>query len=234
MLHRCTTFFVATVALALGIAPARADLMQWQVEANAGTAPAFLGTNFATPTVVNIGSLSGDITYEFIVNGVDGSRSSALLGDITGQDQAIKFEQFDDTGLYGVTAYGFADYDFGVPTDFGADVHLAFVADAGAVTTTLFVNGVATGTPVPFSVSLTGSVGLGGTFDGITPFFEVFTGTILGFATYDSALSAAEIQTQANAFLAPAAVPEPSTLASAGIAGLIGCGVAWKRRRRAA
>jgi hypothetical protein len=31
-----------------------------------------------------------------------------------------------------------------------------------------------------------------------------------------------------------AAVPEPSTLASAGIAGLIGCGVAWRRRRRAA
>jgi hypothetical protein len=30
-----------------------------------------------------------------------------------------------------------------------------------------------------------------------------------------------------------AAVPEPSTLASAGIAGLIGCGVAWRRRRRA-
>jgi hypothetical protein len=31
-----------------------------------------------------------------------------------------------------------------------------------------------------------------------------------------------------------AAVPEPSTFASAGIAGLIGCGVAWRRRKRAA
>jgi hypothetical protein len=31
-----------------------------------------------------------------------------------------------------------------------------------------------------------------------------------------------------------AAVPEPSTFVSAGIAGLIGCGVAWRRRKRAA
>lgn len=208
---------------------AHADLSEWTNAVNAGTPPAFVGTNFTTPTLINIGSLSGDITYEFIVNGSDASNSAALLGDITGQDQALKFEQFDNTGHYGVTAYGFTDFDFGVPTTFGSDVVVDFVVSSGAGTTALFVNGVDTGATVPYVVSLTGTVGLGGTFDG-TVFFDLFPGTVLGFATFDSALSAAEIQTQANAFLAPAAVPEPGTLALL-VPGLLPLLV--RRRRRA-
>lgn len=46
-------------------------------------------------------------------------------------------------------------------------------------------------------------------------FTDLLDGNILGFASYDSALSASEVQTHSNAFFA---VPEPSTVLFFGLA----------------
>jgi hypothetical protein len=60
-------------------------------------------------------------------------------------------------------------------------------------------------------------------------------GTPLTFLFSSNGAAADGLQTVGfTVGLQPAAVPEPSTFASAGIAGLIGCGFVWRRRRRAA
>jgi hypothetical protein len=63
---------------------------------------------------------------------------------------------------------------------------------------------------------------------------NVFASTALTFPNQDG--GGTDLRwAPANALaVAPAAVPEPSTFASAGIAGLIGLGVVWRRRKRAA
>jgi hypothetical protein len=183
---------------------ARADLMAYVDAVNAGTPYTFLAWDISDiPIVVDIGDLPGpDRTYEFIANGFP-TASSALLGDFTdgGQHQAIKFEQWPSTGLYGVTNYGAFDYDFGVPTTFGSDVILDYVVTGG--TTSLFVNGVDTGATVPFEMTLQGNVGLGGAPRSDGSFIDIFDGTILAAATFNSALSPDEIMMHSDAFFAP-------------------------------
>ncbi|HUA69194.1 MAG TPA: hypothetical protein VMA13_11660 [Candidatus Saccharimonadales bacterium] len=162
--------------------------------------------NIAPPHYRQHRNLVGRHYHEFIVNGQIGpSTSGALMADGV---QAIKFDQYPNTGLYGATQYGIADYSFGVPTTVGSDVVLDFVANSGAGTTALFVNGVAAGTTVPFALTLSGSVTVGGAPSG-EGFFDEFNGQILGLATFDSALSDSEIMAHANAFTA---VPEPGSL----------------------
>src|SRR5271155_3301858 len=91
--------------LAVGAVSAHADLTQWVAAVNAGSPYTYLATQISPlPTTGNIGALSGDVTYEFIVNGQIGpSSSGALMADGT---QAIKFDQYPNTGLYGATQYG--------------------------------------------------------------------------------------------------------------------------------
>jgi hypothetical protein len=205
--------------------PANADVIQWLAQVNTGTPATFVATNVFTPSIVNIGALSGDITYEFIVNGGDRAAAGSLLGSLTGgQAEAIRFEQWFNTGTYGATRYLIADYDFGVATTFDTDVHLAFVVDSAAGTTALFVNGLDTGATVPFALTLNGLVAFGGTDIGGGNFLgdDSFAGTIHGFAAYDTALSADELKAHTDAFFA---VPEPATwivFLSVGLLGLIG------------
>lgn len=211
--HRFTPFrgvLMAILALVVwGLMPSSADagLTQWLAAVNTGTLPTSVATTVFTPSIVDIGTLSGDITYEFIVNGSDRATAGSLIGALTGgQSEAIRFEQFPNTDHYGVTQYGVADHDFGVPTHFDTDVHLAFVVDSGAGTTTLFVNGVNTGATVPYALTLQGPVAFGGTDLGGGNFLgdDAFAGTILGFAAYNSTLSSDELQAHADAFFASA------------------------------
>jgi hypothetical protein len=191
-----------------------------------------VGTNVFTPSIVNIGALSGDITYEFIVNGQERAAAGSLIGSLTGgQSQAIRFEQWQATGLFGATQYGVADYSFGVPTVFNTDVDLAFVVDSAAGTTTLYVNGVDTGATVPFAVTLQGNVAVGGTDIGGGSFLgdDSFAGSILGFATFDSALSATELKDHSDAFFNATVVPEPATWTMLWGFGVVGF-VARRRR----
>lgn len=218
---------VSLAGASLFLAPgAQAGIAEWNGQVATGTAATFAANNVFTPSVQNIGSLSGDITYEFIVNGKDRAAAGSLIGSLAdGQKQAIRFEQWENTGGYGATLYGIDDYQFGVATAYDVDVVLAFVVDAAAGITALFVNGVDTGTAVPFALTLTGNVGFGGTLMPGGGFLgdDSFEGTILGFAAYDAKLGAAELKTHSDAFFA--VVPEPSTwalLLGAGVMGLIG------------
>jgi hypothetical protein len=218
--RRHVQFYFLCVLTALGlVAPnrARADLVGYVNAVHSGTPTTFLATNVSpVPTTVNIGAASGNITYEFIVNGNRAADSSALLGPAgDGQTGAIKFDQFDQTFDYGVTNYGVEDFDFGVKTTYGTPVVLDFVANSGAGTTALFANGVNTGATAPYAVTLSNNVTIGGASNaifGTTGYFDVFSGSIFAVAVYGSALSATEIRTHANAYFA-APVPEPTTLA---------------------
>lgn len=208
---------------------ARADLNQWATEVNAGGPPNFLGTNITPiPGTVDLGAMSGDITYEFVVNANRVGASSALLGSFTG-GQAIKFNQWNNTGYYGLTAYGVADYDFGVPTTFGSDVVLAFVADSAAGTTSLFVNGADTGASVPLALNLNGLVGVGGAVRANGTFIDPLDGQMLGLAVFNRKLTGDEIRSHADAYSADV-IPEPGTLAL--LLGALPMGSLALRRRR--
>jgi hypothetical protein len=218
--------------LALGFLPstAAAGLTQWTAQVNAGTPPVVVQTNIFTPSLINIGPLSGNITYEFIVNGADRASAGSLIGSLTGgQHEAIRFEQYPNTNMYGVTAYGVADYVFNVPTTFNTDVDLAFVVNSAAGTTRLFVNGVDTGATVPYAVTLHGTVGFGSTATGtgfLDPSQESFQGNFIGFASFNSALSGAELKAHSDAYFGiNPATPEPVNWAvflGVGVVGLAG------------
>jgi hypothetical protein len=217
----------ALLALSLTVAPssAVAGPIEWLAAVNTGTpAASFVATDIFTPSIVDIGPLSGDITYEFVVNGADRAAAGTLIGSLTGgQSQAIRFEQWPNTNAYGTTQYYVADYSFGVQTTFDTDVVIAFVVHSVAGTTSLFVNGVDTGATVPMALTLSGPVAFGGTAMPGGGFLgdDAFAGTILGFAAYDSALAADQLKAHADAF---AVVPEPAslTLVSLGMVSLAG------------
>lgn len=214
------------VVMVLGMcAVSNADLNDWVTEVGTGTSAAYSDTNI-TAGVIDIGAISGPATFEFIVNANPDEEqvSMALMGARTfegASNVGLKFEQWNNTTTYGATAFGVADYDFGVSNALGVDIHLVFVAADG--TTSLYVDGALAGS-IAAEIVPSGIVGIGfaiSTADG-SESFDVFDGTILGAAVYDSAMPADEIAAHA------AAVPEPTTMAllTVGFVGLI-------RRRKA-
>lgn len=97
---------LALVAWSLMPLSANAGLTQWITEVNSGTAATYVATDVFTPSIVDIGTLSGDITYEFIVNGAQRAIAGTLIGShADGQSQAIRFEQYNNTDQYGVTQF---------------------------------------------------------------------------------------------------------------------------------
>ncbi len=176
----------------------------WEAAATADT-PTFLATN-VVDGVYDVGAVGGDITYEFIVrsNPDEGMASMGLMGRNNFGDSTVglKYEQWNNTGTYGITVFGVADHDFGVPTAPGEDTHLVFVSSEAAGTTTLYVNGVHSG-ELPTAVSLSGHTGIGSIAtaeDGSTS-GDDFDGSIFGAAVYDVALSETAIAAHADAFL---------------------------------
>ena len=100
--------------------------------------------------------------------------------------------------------------------------HVVFTSDG--VTTDMFTDGIFRFN-YPTPLRMTGNQGIGAaTADGVGAFFDVMQGNILGFASYDSALSPAEVAQHNGAF---AAVPEPGVVAL-GLVSLAGLA----RRRR--
>lgn len=217
--------------LVCGSVSSRATLAMWQTQVNTGAVPA--ATNFTTvlgsaPITFNVGTLSGDRTFEFIVNASAGSAalpSQALLGTqvVANGRQGLKFDQCCNSARYGLTNFGVADFTSTIPSDFGRDVHVVYVSDGA--TTSLYTDGVFRFT---FTTPLiqTGLQGLAAGLNTNGTYFDNVIGSVLGFASYDTALSPAEIATHASAF---AAVPEPST---ALLAGAVACGLVVARRRR--
>jgi concanavalin A-like lectin/glucanase superfamily protein len=184
--------------------PAAAGLAAWEDVAMAA-APTFFATD-VVDGIYDIGALSGDITYEFIVqsNPAEEQASMALIGrrNFGDTEVGLKYEQWNNTGTYGATVFGVADYDYGVATNPGMPTHLVFVSSEDTATTTLYVDGALQGS-IDSAITLAGPVGIGNAAqaeDG-SDFFDDFDGDIFGVAIYDAALSAGQIRTHADAYL---------------------------------
>jgi hypothetical protein len=204
---------VAVAILAAAASPAAAGLIDWQAEVANGTPAGYTNVNITAPIAADIGVYSeatgGGISYEFIVNATNDGISSALMGRLQagplgGPDQpALKWEQYPNTGRYGITSYSFRDYDSGVSNTPGVDTHVVFVNNG--VDTLLYVNGSFAAMISGSSPTLSGTVGIGATYTRNTLVMDRLTGTIIGVAVYDAALSASEIAAHALAYN----VPEP-------------------------
>ncbi len=107
-------------------------------------------SNYApvTPAIVDFGDLSGDFTLAFFFNATKGGASTAIAGN---DAVAIKLDQWNEQGVFGLTQFGVADNIFEPATDgstasvFGEDVHVAIVNDAANGEVRLYVDGVYAG-----------------------------------------------------------------------------------------
>lgn len=216
-------------ALAVTAGSASASLLTWQTEVNTGATPSatvFTPTLGSSPAVVNVGNLSGDRSFEFIYNAAAGGASQALIGTQAGVSgaQGLKANQWNNTGMYGMTDFGVADYTSTIPALVNQDVHAVYTSDG--VDTKLYLNGSLAYTFAGVDLTITGLNALAAASNGTqTAFFDNLLGTVLGFASYDTALSPAEISVHYNSF---AGIPEPGT----GALALAAAGLALSARRR--
>jgi len=176
----------------------------WVNAVNAGTAPSYVGTGYLGPAVDDVGTrnTANGNTYEFVVYGDNGGISSGLLGAVDASfiGEGLKFEQCCDSGEYGITNFGVADYWYaGIPNTPNVDIHLAFVVDTNAGLTELFENGTSLGT-VNFAPVLEGMQGIGQIYRATGNFDVMTAGVVHGLAIYDGQLTQAEIQGHANAY----------------------------------
>ncbi|MCP4259487.1 MAG: LamG domain-containing protein [Planctomycetes bacterium] len=175
--------------------------------AAAADSPAFLET-FVEDDLYDIGALSGDITYEFVVisNPDEQEASMALIGrrGFGDTEAGLKYEQWNNTGTYGATLFGVVDLDYGVPTSPGEHTVLTFLSSEASNTTALYINGALAGS-VDSAITLSGLVGIGYGASGedMSGAFDNFDGTIFGVAIYDEALSDEQIAAHADAYFNP-------------------------------
>jgi hypothetical protein len=173
----------------------------WQSTVNSGSPATVIleATHGSEGRSVDVGTLSGGRSFEFIVNAGLGNASGSLLG---GNSQALKFEQWQDTGSLGITEYGVADYNSSIPAPELTDTHLVYSSDG--TDTQLFVNGVLSYTFTGVALTGTGQQGLAtaAVLPIITAsYFDRLDGHILGFASYAEALPPAEIAAHYAALL---------------------------------
>jgi hypothetical protein len=221
---KITLFAAACALLAL---PAQANLLTWQAEVGTGTAPAvthFSTVSGAAPITINVGALSGDRSFEFIYNSVPGSPSQAFLGsqDPASGQQGLKLDQWNASGVFGMTDFGVTDFYSSVTSLWSQDVHIVFTSDG--VDTQMYVNGAAVQLFSGVDLTITGLNALGAADNSThTGYFDNMLGNVLGFASYDTQLSPAEVSAHYGAFT----VPEPGVSVLALLAGL---GLVRRRR----
>jgi hypothetical protein len=183
------------------------------LDAATADAPAYVDT-YVEDGLYDIGALSGDITYEFVVlsNPDEQEASMCLIGRRQfGDTQAgLKYEQWNNTGTYGATLFGVVDLDFGVPTSPGEYTVLTFVSSETTNTTALYVNGALAGS-VDSAITLSGLVGIGYGAQGedMSGSFDNFDGTIFGVAIYDMALADEQIAAHSDAYFTLEIIPVP-------------------------
>jgi hypothetical protein len=203
-------------------------LANWQSEVNSSGAAAthYSTVNGSAPIIVDVGTLSGDRSFEFVVNAGSNGRSQGLLGNNGANgNQGLKYEQWDNTELFGLTVFGVTDLNSTARPTFNSDMLVSFVSD-GVSGTDLYVNGALAHTFATYPLALTGMQGLGGIVTSTGTFIDNLDGNILGFASWDRALSAAEVSAHNLAL-----VPEPSTIALFSLGG-VGLLIGAVRRRR--
>ena len=100
------------------------------------------------PTLVDLGDASLDSSLEFSFNAIKAGASTAIAGN---DSWALKLDQWNEQGVFGMTEFGVMDYVFEPegPGDtssiFEEDVHVVFVNDVSNGETRLYVNGLYAG-----------------------------------------------------------------------------------------
>ncbi len=193
--------------IALTATTGRAGLPEWQAQVTTGTAAASTyvkdvdgpAASGLFPVSWDVGALSGDRSFEFIVFAGDAGASSALMG-FSGV-QGLKFEQWNNTGTLGLTDFGVADHVTAEPSPLHVETHLVYAYDGAD--THLYVNGALRHTFAGVALEAAGSQWLGAVSDAAgASFFDPLDGRILGFASYDAALPPAEVAAHHGAFAA--------------------------------
>lgn len=188
------------------------DIAEWEAAA-AGNGAGFVATGVESPTAMEIGTYdaatNGGVTYELIYNADVGGASSAFLGSLNapaGDSAGLKLDQWPNSGTYGATVFGVADYTGTTAHVLNTDTHIAYVANG--TDGVLYVNGVESEVLAGASFALSGLTGIGHAYNHNNEgSVDALSGTLLGVAIYDSALSADSIAANHAAF-----IPEPSGL----------------------
>jgi len=148
------------------------------------------------PTVVDFGALEGDASYVFYFTAIQDGASTAIAGD---NAFAIKLDQWNQQGLFGTTQFGVADNLFSavdgqsVSSVFDVPVHVVIVSDSAAGESSLYINGVLSGTWAG-SVPLSGQVKvMGARLEQATDHMGAGS-SMHAWATYSGKLSASEVQ----------------------------------------
>ena len=74
-----------------------------------GAATAASTEAISAPALVNLGELSGSASYAFSFNAIKGGASTAIAGN---DAVALKLDQWNEQGLFGMTVFGVADHLF--------------------------------------------------------------------------------------------------------------------------
>ena len=143
------------------------------------------------PTLVDFGELSESTTYVFSFKAAKGGASTAIAGN---DSVALKLDQWNEQGVFGLTEFGVADHVFepvgegSTSSVFDENVHVAYVNDLELGETRLYVNGTLAGN-LAANFELTGEAGVMAARLSLNT-DPMANGSIMyNWATYNSALS---------------------------------------------
>ncbi|MBP7948610.1 MAG: CotH kinase family protein [Verrucomicrobiales bacterium] len=155
----------------------------------------FTGTNSAA---FDFGTITGDATFEFIVQGTP-STASGYLAVGANTVSNLRFEQWNNTAQLGMTQIGVADYLFTPPVPTPESLrHITYVWN-GADTVRLYVDGVLAGTNSSVSPAFGMPSGVG-RLGANASNGEGMVGTVYRVTCYDSVLPDAKILAHADAY----------------------------------
>ena len=160
-----------------------------------GAASASSTEGLTTPTLINLGDLSGSASYAFSFNAIKGGASTAIAGN---DSVALKLDQWNEQGVFGMTEFGVADHLFEPASEgstasvFGEEVHVVYVNDTEVGETRLYINGALAGT-LAKNFELSGEAGVMAARLSLATDPMAEGSTMSSWATYNYALSADEV-----------------------------------------